>query len=65
MRSINILFSRNFGGTKYRKKANRDIRKWLCIPISGNVNHLRLKVKQLGIGLKLSSDIYSLKQITV
>ena len=47
------------------KKANRDIRKWLSLPISGNVNHLRLKVKQLGIGLKLSSDIYSLKQSTV
>ena len=47
------------------KKANRDIRKWLSMPISGNVNHLRLKVKQLGIGLRLSSDIYSSKQITV
>ena len=46
-------------------KANRYIRKWLSIPISGNVNHLRLKVKILGIGLQLPSDIYRYNQITV
>ena len=46
-------------------KANRYIRKWLGIPISGNVEHLRLTVRQLGIGLKLPSDIYKLDQITV
>ena len=46
-------------------KANRYIRKWFSIPISGNVNHLRLKVKELDIGLKLPSDIYRLNQITV
>ena len=34
-------------------KANRYIRKWLGIPISGDFNHLRLNFKQLGIGLKL------------
>ena len=33
-------------------KANRHIHKWLGIPISGNVNHLHLKVKQLGIKSK-------------
>ena len=44
---------------------NRYIRKWLSIPISGNVNHLRLKVKNLGIGLQLPSDIYRYNQITV
>ena len=33
--------------------------------ISGNVNHLGLKVKQLGIDLQLPSDIYRLNQITV
>ena len=43
-------------------KANRYIRKWFSIPISGNVNHLRLKVKELDIGLKLPSDIYRLHQ---
>ena len=43
-------------------KANRYIRKWLSMPISGNVNHLRLEVKQLDIGLKLPSDIYRLHQ---
>ena len=46
-------------------KANRYIRKWLSLPISGNVNHLRLKVKILGIGLQLPSDIYRYNQITV
>ena len=46
-------------------KVNRYIRKWLSIPISGNVNHLRLKVKNLGIGLQLPSDIYRYNQITV
>ena len=44
---------------------NQYIHKWLGIPISWNVNHLRLQVKQLGIGLKLPSDIYRLNQITV
>ena len=46
-------------------KANRYIRKWLSIPISWNVNHFGFKVKQLGIGLKLLSEIYRLNQITV
>ena len=46
-------------------KANWYIHKLLGIPNSGNVNHLRLKVKQLGISLKLPSDIYRLNQITV
>ena len=49
-------------------KVNRYIRKWLSIPISRNVNHLRLKVKQLGIDLQLHSNIYrlyKLNQITV
>ena len=32
-------------------KVTRYIGKWLSIPISGNVNHLRLKVKNLGTGL--------------
>ena len=41
-------------------KANRYIRKWLSILISGNVNHLHLKVMQLGIGLKLPCDIFRL-----
>ena len=43
-------------------KANRYIRKWLNIPISGNVNPFRLKVKQLDISLKFPSDIYRLNQ---
>ena len=46
-------------------KANRYIHKWLSIPISGNDNHLHLKVKQLGVSLKLPSDSYRLSQITV
>ena len=47
------------------KKMNRYIRKWPSIPISGNANHLRLKVKNLGIGLQLPNNIYSYNQITV
>ena len=46
-------------------KANRCICKWLGIPISGKVNHLCLKAKQLGISLKFPSDTYRLNQITV
>ena len=46
-------------------KANRYIHKWLSILISGNDNHLHLKVKQLGVSLKLPSDSYRLSQITV
>ena len=49
-------------------KVNRYIRKWLSIPISRNVNHLRLKFKQLGIDLQLQSNIYrlyKLNEITV
>ena len=46
-------------------KMNRYIRKWPSIPISGNANHLRLKVKNLGIGLQLPNDIYKYNQITV
>ena len=46
-------------------KVNRYIRKWLSIPISGNANHLCLKVKNLGIGLQPPSDIYRYYQITV
>ena len=38
-------------------KVNRDILKWLS-----NVNHLHLKVKNLGIGLQLPSDIYGYNQ---
>ena len=46
-------------------KVNRYTRKWASIPIQGNVNHLRLKVKNLGIGLQLPSDIYRYNEITV
>ena len=46
-------------------KKNQYICKWLVIPISGNVNLLHLNVIQLGIYLKLPSDIYRLNQITV
>ena len=47
------------------KKVKRYILKWLSIPISGNVNHVRLKGKNFGIGLQLPSDIYRYNQITV
>ena len=46
-------------------KVNRNTRKWLSIPISGNVNHLCLKVKNLGIGLQHTSDIYGYNQISL
>ena len=46
-------------------KVNCYIRKWMSISFSGNVNHLRLKAKNLGIGLQLPSDIYRYNQITV
>ena len=46
-------------------KVNPNTRKWLSIPISGNVNHLCLKVKNLGIGLQHTSDIYGYNQISL
>ena len=46
-------------------QVNHYIRKWLSIPISDNVNNLCLKVKNLGIGLQILSDIYRYNQITV
>ena len=38
---------------------NRYVRKWLQIPISGNITHLRLPKKKLGMNLRSAKDIYS------
>ena len=44
---------------------NRYIRKWLQIPISGNITHLRLPTKKLGMNLRSAKDIYSDCKLTV
>ena len=47
---INYHFPETWTVKNLHNKANRYIRRWLSIPISGTVNHLLLKVKQLIIG---------------
>ena len=47
---INYHFPETWTVQNLHNKANRYIRRWLSIPISGTVNHLLLKVKQLIIG---------------
>ena len=37
---------------------NRYVRKWLQIPISGNITHLSLPRKKLGMNIKSAKDIY-------
>ena len=65
MGSNSISFFRNLDSTKPRQQSESILRTWLSIPISWNVNHLRLKFKQPGIGLKFASGIYRLNEITV
>ena len=63
MESNKISSARSLDSKK--SSVNQYFCKWLGRPISRNVKYLRFKVKELGIGLKLTSDIYRLNQITV
>ena len=37
---------------------NRYYRKWLNIPVSGNITHLTLPISKLGLSIKTSQQIY-------
>ena len=44
---------------------NKYYRKWLNMPISGNISHLRLPIKTLGLNISAAKQVYNNCKLTV